>query len=406
MADISVLIVEDSIGQRQFAQDMCSGLGYVQVEVAENGRVALERIEQRTKDFDIVICDLEMPDIDGIELLKLLSERECLSAVIIVSGREMNLISAVELLATKQGLWVLGAVQKPLLPSSFDKFIERYHQKLGKVGLSESKVTNTEIKLQRLRQALNEKRFILHYQPQIDMQSGKLMGVEALVRLSQNEKLIFPADFIPLCELHGLIDELTLEILKQAIDQKRRFSEQGIDTQISVNISAVSFDNKRFTDEIMGLFNEMGADAKRITLEVTESAVIKDLAKALNVLTRLRLIGCGLSIDDYGTGYSSVKQLSEIPFTELKLDRSLIDGVAGKPHLQAIFGSTLTMCEKLGINLVAEGVELAADWHYLKHHGCQIAQGFAIAHAMSESNFIAWFKSGMNPKNQELIELN
>ncbi|PCK31145.1 EAL domain-containing response regulator [Pseudoalteromonas piscicida] len=402
MSEISVLIVEDSVGQRQFAQDMCIGLGFVKVDVAENGRAALEKVERSQTCFDIIICDLEMPDIDGIELLKLLSEQRCQSAFIIVSGREMGLISAVELLASKQGLWVLGSVKKPLLPSSFEKLLDRYYHNKGKCGLVLPQENKCDVKLQKLRQALAERKFSLHYQPQIDMQSGRLCGVEALVRLPLDGETVFPGDFIPLCEENGLIDELTLEILRLAVEQKKRFTELGLDIQISVNISAVSFDNERFTDEVMTLFNDMGADAKRITLEVTESSVIKDIAKALNVLARLRLIGCGLSIDDYGTGYSSVKQLSEIPFTELKLDRSLIEGVAIKPHIQAIFESTLSMCNKLGISLVAEGIEVGADWEYLEMNGCHIGQGFAMAPPMAADDLLTWIKNGMHPFNNEL----
>jgi len=123
------------------------------------------------------------------------------------------------------------------------------------------------------------------------------------------------------------------------------------------------------------------------------------MTRALAVLTRLRLAGCGLSLDDYGTGYSSVKQLSQIPFTELKVDRSLIDGIAGKGHLQVIFENTLKMCNELGITLVAEGIEQPADLDFLYRSGCPVGQGYLFSPPIAESDFIHWYQAGMPTLN-------
>jgi EAL domain-containing protein (putative c-di-GMP-specific phosphodiesterase class I) len=146
---------------------------------------------------------------------------------------------------------------------------------------------------------------------------------------------------------------------------------------------------------VIKLLSQAAIAPADLIFEVTETVVIDNIGGALAFLSRLRLHGFGLSIDDYGTGYSSVKQLSQIPFTELKMDRSLIDGIASKSHLQVIFESTLSMCNKLGIALVAEGIEKAKDWDYLRLAGCHVAQGYYISPAMPSHEIVNWVRAGM-----------
>ncbi|WP_102797180.1 EAL domain-containing response regulator [Bowmanella denitrificans] len=396
MERLSVLIVEDSVSQREFVANMCLDAGVGEVALAENGRVALTMIDAREQDYDILICDLEMPDLDGIELIHLLASRKRNSAIIIVSGRELSLISAVELMANTQGLWVLDGVQKPLSMERLHSLLRLYTQRRDKLDFKPRTAQSSPLAIEELRMALTQRRFVLHYQPKIDMQSGQLAGVEALVRLTCNQyQIVFPNDFIPLCEAHGLIDDLSYEVIRLAIEQQKRWQQAGLDTAISVNLSAVSFANEAFSGRVMQQVGELGDAAKQLIFEVTETAIIQDIGKALSILTRLRLSGCGLSIDDYGTGYSSIKQLSQIPFTELKIDRSLIEGVSRKAHLQVIFESTLSMCNKLGLKVVAEGIEKKSDWKYLAAQGCHIGQGYYYSPPMPEEDLLRWWQAGM-----------
>lgn len=396
MKKLSFLVVEDSITQREFIAAMCVELGADSVDCAENGRVALAMIDARAQDYDIIICDLEMPDLDGIELINLLANRKRTSAIIILSSRELSLISAVELMATTEGLWVLDGVKKPLTTERLLALIKLYRQRREQQAHKPLLPKKTPLSLDVLQESLSQHKFVLHYQPKINMQTGALDGLEALVRLQLNEQqLVFPNDFIPLCEQSQLIDDLSFEVILLAVAQKQRWKALGLDVQIAINLSAVSFDNENFCNKVMELISSSGANGKRITFEVTETSIIKDMGKALSILTRLRLSGCGLSIDDYGTGYSSIKQLSQIPFTELKMDRSLIEGIARKAHLQVIFESTLSMCNKLGLKVVAEGIEKKADWNYLKEKGCPVGQGYYYSPPMPEADLLAWYQAGM-----------
>lgn len=395
MDSFSVLIVEDSAAQRAFMANICTDADIETIQTADNGMVALAMIEQSSKDFDILICDLEMPDLDGIELIHLLARRKTKSAVVIVSGREQSLISAVELMAKTEGLWVLDGVQKPLSYEHFMTLFKQFKQQKKSQGLKPLNKKPQTMQLETLQRSLTEKRFILHYQPKINMQSVELDGVEALVRLhSEDGEIIFPNDFIHQCESFNLIDELSYEVIRLAIEQKKQWKALGLDIHVSVNLSPASFDNEDFTDSVLQHIRDLGAEAKSLTFEVTETAVIKDIGKALSILTRLRLCGSGLSVDDYGTGYSSIKQLVQIPFTELKLDRCLVDGISSKAHLQVIFDSTLTMCNSMGLKVVAEGIEKQADWNYLVSKGCHVGQGYYYSPPMPADDFISWWQAG------------
>ena len=395
MASPGVLIVEDSPCQAEYLSVLCRSCGISKLATAENGRVALELIDKAETGFDILICDLEMPDLDGIELIHLLANRNTSSALIIVSSREQSLISAVELMAVTEGIYVLGSIRKPVPQGALETLIKDYRGKAVARAKGRAPL-NTALTVQELEQGLALHQFELHYQPKLCMDNGMLHGLEALVHFRHPERgLLYPGDFIELCEHIGLIDALSFEVISMAIQQMVVWNQQGFAPRISVNLSGRSFGNSAFTHDVMALLSHAAIAPSDLIFEVTETQVIDNIGEALAFLSRLRLHGFGLSIDDYGTGYSSVKQLSQIPFTELKMDRSLIEGVASKSHLQVIFESTLSMCNKLGIDLVAEGIEKSKDWDYLRSAGCHVAQGYYISPPMPSHEVVNWVHAGM-----------
>ena len=395
MPSLKVLIVEDSPCQAEYLSTLCRSFGISELATAENGLVALELIDKTEVSFDILICDLEMPDLDGIELIQLLAHRHTSSSLIVVSSREQSLISAVELMAVTEGIDVLGSIRKPVSADALEALIKNFRGQAAlktKGSAGESLVLTT----QELKQGLEQHQFVLHYQPKLVMDNGMLHGLEALVRFRHPERgLLYPGDFIELCEQNGLIDQLSFEVISMALQQLVAWNQQGFTPKVSVNLSGRSFSNNAFTHDVIKLLSQAAIAPADLIFEVTETVVIDNIGGALAFLSRLRLHGFGLSIDDYGTGYSSVKQLSQIPFTELKMDRSLIDGIASKSHLQVIFESTLSMCNKLGIALVAEGIEKAKDWDYLRLAGCHVAQGYYISPAMPSHEIVNWVRAGM-----------
>lgn len=390
-----ILIVEDSATQREVMAQLCRELGAGEVACAEHGRAALDAIGRSDAPFDLLICDLEMPDLNGVELIQLLASQNTQSAIVVVSGREQSLISSVELMGKAMGLRMLGAIQKPLTREQLAEVLATFKMQAARTHKPAPRALNQRLDEPTLRQALAAHEFVLHFQPQIEMKTGALAGVEALVRLEHDQQLIMPGGFISQCEEFGLIDDLSVEVVRLACEKMTQWQQHSLMPRVSINLSALSFDSENFSNQLMAIVQHSGIAPERFVFEVTETAVVKDTARALGMLARLRLLGCGLSIDDYGTGYSSVKQLSQLPFTELKMDRALVDGIAKKVHLQVIFDSTLSMCHKLGLTLVAEGVEQGDDWDYICQHGGDIGQGFYYAPPLPSRELCNWYQAGM-----------
>jgi EAL domain-containing protein (putative c-di-GMP-specific phosphodiesterase class I) len=216
-------------------------------------------------------------------------------------------------------------------------------------------------------------------------------GVEALARWNHPTLgLVHPDQFIPMAEQHGLIHRLTLQVMNQAMLQTALWNAQGMDLSVAINLSPVLLESPDLLQEIAGLQQCFGLRAEQVVLEITETSLMRDLSVALAVLTRLRLRGFGLSLDDYGTGFSSMQQLARIPFTELKIDRSFVHGVHQRETVQVMLRSALEMANRLGLNTVAEGVESLQDWRLLQEYGCTFVQGWLMAKAMPALELADW----------------
>ncbi|MCX7208612.1 MAG: EAL domain-containing response regulator [Proteobacteria bacterium] len=396
--DLSVFIVEDSLIQRMHAAALCTELGLRVMGEASDGNEALLMLQNMPLP-DVMLIDLEMPGMDGIELIQELAHKAIPVSIIVSSAKEDALIASVETMLQAYGLPVLGAIRKPLTLTQLDKAFGKFNpisidqlQKRPEVVMASSEITR----------ALIEHQFIAYFQPKISIKTGVIKGVESLIRWQHPEKgLIMPSQFIAIAEEHGLINELTMEVLDLALQQCRHWHERGLKITVAINLSMLSLSNSAFAEQIAQKVASYSIDPSFIMLEITETAVMGDVGNALGTLARLRLKGFGLSIDDYGTGFSSMQQLSRIPFTELKLDRSFVDGAHAKPHLRAILASAIEIAKKLDLRSVAEGVENEDDLTVLKELGCDIVQGYLTAKPMPGEDVVAWLKSN----NQRLRDL-
>ncbi|HEY3021910.1 MAG TPA: EAL domain-containing protein [Solirubrobacteraceae bacterium] len=230
-----------------------------------------------------------------------------------------------------------------------------------------------------LRKAIDEGELELHFQPQADLATGAVRGVEALVRWRHPSRgLIAPGDFIPLAERSGLIAPLTSFVLDQALGQASRWRDSGLVLPIAVNLSARSFLDHELPAEIAALLSKWGTDAELLQLEITESMLMSDPDRARTVLERLTRQGLRLSIDDFGTGYSSLAQLKRLPVDEIKIDRSFVIDMGSSANDEAIVRSTIELAHNLGLSVVAEGVEDEASLRALRRLGCDLAQGFHL----------------------------
>jgi EAL domain-containing protein (putative c-di-GMP-specific phosphodiesterase class I)/CHASE2 domain-containing sensor protein len=218
------------------------------------------------------------------------------------------------------------------------------------------------------------------YQPKLDLATGRIVAVEALVRWDHPQRgTLSPDTFIPLIERHGRAADLTLHVLAQALKDTSAWHSAGCPIGVAVNISATLLHDRPFLHRLQQLLRSSGLPADRVTLEVTESAAMADPDAAVPALEGWRGLGVGVSIDDYGTGQSSLSYLQKMPATELKIDRSFIAAMAGDPRNRILVGSTIAMAHELGLRVVAEGVEDEACLDLLGEMGCDEAQGYWIS---------------------------
>jgi len=232
-----------------------------------------------------------------------------------------------------------------------------------------------------LRRALQEGEFVLHYQPQVDLRTGRVCGVEALLRWQHPERgLVLPAEFIPLAEKTGLIPRLGEWVLRTACAQYKAWQEAGLRcTSVAVNVSPRQLQQPDLIDTVAQVLQETGLGASSLRLEITESAVMRDVEMAVNFLRDLRGMGVEISVDDFGTGYSSLSHLKRLPIDEVKIDRSFVQGVPADLDDAAIVTAIIGLAESLNLRVVAEGVETSEQLAFLKEHGCHIMQGYLFA---------------------------
>ncbi len=233
--------------------------------------------------------------------------------------------------------------------------------------------------------------WLLHYQPKVDLRTGALTGVEALVRWNHPlQGLVDPDRFIGLAEDCGAIGPLTEWVLRAALEQLARWQQAGLHIQMAVNVSMDSLLAPDFARQVGAWLRQGRLSPQDLVLEVTESRVMALCSAPLETLVRLRVQGFGLSIDNFGTGHSSLEQLRDVPFTELKIDHGFVHGARNNPLMRPMLESSIGTAQRLGLQTVAAGVETEDDWALLREIGCDVAQGCFIGRPMPANGLCAW----------------
>lgn len=386
-ADLVFLIVEDHDFQRRMLVRSLASLGAKHVLEASEGRTALEIVRAAERPVDIVISDLDMPGMDGMEFIRHLGETGAKVSVIIASSVECAVLASVETMTRAYGLRVLGVIEKPVTPSKLKALIDRYDPARGK---DRSAVTAT-FTLDEILEGLRNHEFEPFFQPKVELSTGRVKGAEALARWRHpHHGIVAPHAFITPLEDGGLINELMWSMLSKSAELCSIWRASGPDVTVSVNLSFKSLTDVDLADHVTDVVCSQNVEPRHIILEVTESAAATDVGKALENLARLRIKGFGLSIDDYGTGYSSMQQLTRIAFTELKIDQSFVTNASKHPPSRIVLESSLAMAKKLGITAVAEGVETQREWDLLREFGCDLAQGYFVARPMDAQALLRW----------------
>ncbi|MET0100186.1 MAG: EAL domain-containing response regulator [Sedimenticola sp.] len=377
-----ILVVDDDPFVLKTTCFTLSGLGYEQVLTAESVTRALEMMQSANPPVEVILTDLNMPGTDGVEFLRQLADEGFTGDLLLISGEDTRTLSMAENLARVRHLNVLGTLAKPIKPGVLKQILTTRASATDSTDETQSG-EDVEITPKRLSNAIASGELEPWYQLKVDINSREPVGVEVLARWPQpNNEMLFPDSFIPVAEAHGLIDPLTTLMLDKALKQAEAWQEQGLELFLAVNVSMDSLHDLGFPDRVGSLLEASGLKESSMLLEVTESRLMQDLASPLDNLVRLRLKRVRLSIDDFGTGHSNLEQLRDLPFDELKLDRSFVQGAASSETTRAILESSVELAKRLGMTIVAEGVETEQDWERVAALGCDQAQGYFIARPM------------------------
>ncbi|KIF80561.1 EAL domain-containing response regulator [Noviherbaspirillum autotrophicum] len=388
IADLHFLVVEDDEFQRRWLTVMLAGLGAQHIAEAENGQVALGILQDRTRQIDISFVDLNMPGMDGIELMRHLANAEHQGAVVLVSALGSALLFSVETMSKAYGINLLGAFEKPATPEILQDVIRRYRPPHAHGTIKKALPV---LRLEDILHGLQEQQFEPLFQPKVELATGKVRAVEAFARWRHPQYgLVPPAAFIPTLEACGHMDQLTSVVVEQSIAACRAWQDLGLMLSVSINLSASSLAEAGLVDKIVGLTTQYGIAPQDVTFEITELIAMTDVPVCLENLARLRMRGFGLSIDDFGTAHSNLQQLLRIPFLDLKIDRSFVAGAAHNTQMHLALSSCLELARKMRRNSVAVGVETREDWDLLRGLGCTYAQGYYIARPMERDAVPAW----------------
>lgn len=390
-AAIACLIVDDDPVMVEHIGGLLQAFGVPSPLSAAEGEQGLALLQAQGDAINLLICDLNMPGMDGLSFLRHIAADEYRGDLILISGEEPRVLQAAVELAKAHRLHVLGELHKPVTAEALAGLLNR----VGRRRTAPSAVAATDgPSADMLADAIDTGAIQVTYQPKVSVATHAVVGVEALARwhhpgLGQ----IRPDVFIPLAEQHGLIDALTRLVCSKAIAQGGAWRSTGRVLKVAINFSMTTLSNRLDLPEwLLAQTHQAGIEPSDVIVEVTETGLVEDMATALEVFSRLRIKGFSLSIDDFGTGYSTLKQLKKLPFSEFKIDRSFVHGAAMDPAALAIFETSTNLAKKLGLAVVAEGVEDLMDWNLAKRLGCDLVQGYFVAKPMRVDVFEEWLR--------------
>ncbi|MBI3420370.1 MAG: EAL domain-containing response regulator [Proteobacteria bacterium] len=354
------------------------------------------RVTTRAEDFKdafkqwmptAIVLDLVIPETDGIELLRWLISENCQAPVVILSGFDARILDAARRVGRERGLNIACALMKPVRAGDLK-------ERLTALCKAEPAALN----LLDLERALRNGEMFIFYQPKVSLENGALVGTEALLRWLHPQRGVVPTDqIITLAENTPLAELIGEFVMRQALAQQKAWAREGMDLPVSVNVSAASLYDEKLADRIASLCAHEEVSPEKLIVEITESAAMSHAVEALDILTRLRIKGFPLSIDDFGTGFSSLTRLQRVPATEIKIDRSFVSEAPTSQAALAIVKSVIGLAKNMNLTCVAEGIESARHYRMLSELGCEAGQGYAIAKPLAGDKLGAWKNTWVPP---------
>jgi EAL domain-containing protein (putative c-di-GMP-specific phosphodiesterase class I) len=369
----------------QFLCDLCRASG-LEAEYFGDAREVHHRVLQ---DAQIVFLDLNLPGLDGVEVMRALGGRRVTTPIVLVSGHDTCTLEAAAAAGRECGLRIHGVLHKPFS-------IPQFEEVLGDFGRSaddgpEKPMVDPDVVVR----ALETNAIEPYFQPKIRLDRLEVVGFEALARLRLPDGgVLMPDQFIDVAQEADLLGRLTDRMLVLALDAWRDWTQKGLDWSVAVNIPASRLQDVRFPDQLEELYKLWGIDRTKLVLEITETELLDHFGNAMDTLARLSMKRVALSIDDFGTGFSSLAQLKRLPCVEMKIDRSFISDIETNEHSEIIARKSIELGRELGLTVTAEGIETQAQADLLNAMGCDLGQGYFISRPEPRSRINASYIEG------------
>ncbi|WP_408949832.1 EAL domain-containing protein [Lysobacter sp. Hz 25] len=381
---LRTLVVDDDPVMLAIISALLEDAGFESFETAHDGSAALERLADHP--FELMICDLNMPGMDGIRLMSRLASLAALPAVVLLSGEDPRVLDVSRQFAEAKGLTILGVLPKPVDHDALMAVLRLYRPAAPQPAASASPAVLTH---DAIRKGIAGTALQLAYQPKVELARGAIVGAEALLRWQDPDLgRVAAPDVIRAAENADLIDALTLAVLRRAVGDRGSLLRAGVDINLAFNVSMHNLHNLSIIDQMSAVVAGAGDRAQSYTLEVTETHLMDKPAHVLEALIRSRLQGFKVAIDDYGTGAATMQFLMQLPSTELKIDRSFVGAAPLSEHGRVLFQSAIDLGRRLDLTVTAEGVETETEARLALELGCHLGQGYFYGRPMSLDELI------------------
>jgi EAL domain-containing protein (putative c-di-GMP-specific phosphodiesterase class I)/AmiR/NasT family two-component response regulator len=387
-SNLRFLVVEDHEFQRRVMVQLLRYMGARTVHAAADGAAALQVMRDPDRPVDIVICDLSMPGMDGMEFIRHLSETGDRVSLILASSLEPELLASVANMARAYKVKLLGAIVKPATAAKLAPLLEKHR---SAAAAADGETADSRFSLAEIADAWTYNEFEPWFEPRINLESGEVQGMHATPRWRNPIKgLIAPDAFMPSVQARGLNDDFVWQMLQKCAAQCRGWQARHPGLVVSVNLSFQSLTDLRLAQRVRQIALNEAVEPNLLVLGVTEEVLNTDLARALENLARLRVDGFGLAVDDFGSGRMAIEQLSLVAFTELKIKSSFVTDADCDDAARAGLAVALEAASQLKVKTVADGIRSKEEWKLLHEWGCQLGQGPFMAAPMEAAAVPGW----------------